>query len=513
LSRNLISYIGWMVTLTVGVVLVILIAVDLILEQENPYNSMVTYLVLPGVLMTGVGLVLLGITLEWRRRHRKHADLYPRLPHVDLNQPWQRRRIVFGVILASTLFTFSAVGVYRAYQFTESVVFCGQICHRVMKPEFTAYHHSPHARVACTECHIGSGAQWYVKAKLSGLRQVWAVLTESYNLPIPTPVHNLRPARDTCEECHWPAKFMDSVEKVIWHFSPDETNTPMRYNLLLKIGGGSAEMGLGQGIHWHVSPGVTVRYWARDEDRQDIPWVEVTGSDGESRIFRSADCPDPLPAEAEIRLMDCIDCHNRPSHVYRSPRQLIDFYMATGVLDRSLPYFKRYADALLNEHFPDTPTALETIRTELQDRYADWATGPVGQALVEQNIDRLQQLYKENYFPEQQVDWRTHPNNGGHFEWPGCYRCHDDQHADASGRVVSNDCRNCHEILDQAEGESAFDPMHYQGGEFIHPRNLGDIWKGYYIGDTWIEYNCTDCHGLAGQAEGIPTPPPSIPPS
>ncbi|HOR27317.1 MAG TPA: NapC/NirT family cytochrome c [Candidatus Sumerlaeota bacterium] len=533
LSRNPVSYLGWIVVAITGAALVVLILMDILQHQENPYNSLVTYLVLPGVLGAGIALILGGIALEWRRRHRKAPSTYPRLPLIDLNLPWQRRRILAGVGIASLLFTVSSVGTYQAYHFTESPVFCGQICHHVMEPEYTAYQHSPHARVACTQCHIGPGADWYVRSKMSGLRQVFAVLTKSYELPIETPVHNLRPARHTCEQCHWPAQFSDSVEKIIWHFSPDRANTPARYNLLLKIGGGMPDAGLGRGIHWHINPSIEVRYWARDRQRLDIPYVEVRREDGSTESFRSPDCPDPLPPDAELRLMDCIDCHNRPSHIYRSPKQLIDFYMATGVLDDSLPYLKRYATEIFEQPWPDTPSALAAI-DGLRQRYADRVQGPEAARVLETNIDWLARLYQRNFFPEQGVDWRAYPNHLGHFEFSGCYRCHDDRHvsdrapaavreavaraaqgtgreaepngtaraaageaapATRAGHVISNDCRLCHEILDQAEGAAAFAPADYTGGgEFNHPRGLGDIWLGN---------NCTDCHGLTGQ----PQPP------
>ena len=345
--------------------------------------------------------------------------------------------------------------------------------------------------MACAECHIGEGADWYVKSKMSGLRQVWAMATHSYKLPIKTPVENLRPARETCEQCHWPEKFSDSLEKVYWHFSPDQSNTAARTNLLLKVGGAVPETA-GHGIHWHIGGDVAVRYWARDRARQDLPWVEVTVGKSPPRVYRTADCPDPLPKEAEIRTMDCIDCHNRPAHVYRSPRQLVDTFMASGVLDSSLPYLKRYSVDLLSRPYKDTPSALATIERELGAKFKGQAPGPKGQELVTRNIDWLKTLYQRNFFPEQGVDWKVYPNNIGHFEFPGCYRCHDDRHQAAGGHKISNDCRMCHEFLDQAEGPAAFGPITYQGGPFKHPRNLGEIWKGH---------NCNDCHGVTPAAK------------
>ncbi|MCB2153774.1 NapC/NirT family cytochrome c [bacterium] len=493
LSRNVISYFGYAVTTVVFIVLVVLVIYDLFYHHENPYNSVVTYLVLPGILTGGVGLVFFGIWREWRRRHKLEPDEYPTLPIVNLNQGWQRRRIFIGVVLFTLFFTLSAVGTYQAYHFTESPVFCGKVCHMVMEPEYTAYQYSPHARVTCVECHIGSGANWYVKSKMSGLRQVWAVATDTYHTPIETPVHNLRPARETCEHCHWPGKFSGSKEKEIWHFSPDQANTPMRYNMLLKVGGGEPEVGLGQGIHWHINENVEVKYWARDEDRLDIPYVEMTVSGSKPQIFRTDDCPDPLPEGAELRTMDCIDCHNRPSHIYRSPRQLIDLSLSTGQLDPSLPYFKRFASDLLERKYESTDEALKTIETVLKKEYADHIQGPRRKELVERNIKWLQELYQRNFFPEQGVDWREYPNHIGHFEWPGCYRCHDGNHKTRDDVAVSHECKNCHDFLDQAEGEAAYEEPVYTGGEFNHPRNLGDIWKGH---------NCTECHGIeAGEGD------------
>jgi len=482
-----------MVSVVMFTILLVLVAADILYHQSNPYNSLVTYLLLPGVLVGGVGLIFLGAGLEWRRRHNSAPGVYPTLPVIDFNSRWMRRRLVVAATFTAVFVAFSSVGTYRAYHFTESPEFCGLVCHQVMKPEYTAYQHSAHARVSCAECHIGDGAEWYVKAKMSGLRQVWAVAMGTYNMPIETPVHNLRPAADTCEQCHWPDKFLGSAVKEIWHFAADQTNTPIRYDLLMKVGGGGTEMSHGKGIHWHVNPDVKVRYWASDRQRNNIPWVEVTKGDGEPQVFRTADAADLAPPEAEIRTMDCMDCHNRPSHVYRSPRQMIDHAMAQGQLVPSLPFLKRYATELLQRDYPDTPTALANIAESLRNRYADRMRGPRGSEMVEKSIEWLQTLYQENIFPEQKVNWRVYPNHLGHFEFPGCYRCHDDKHelADQSAKIT-NDCQLCHDFLDQAEGEAAFEPPTYGRREFVHPRNLGDIWKNR---------NCTDCHGV--DVEGV----------
>jgi len=494
LSRNLISYLGWLVCCVVGTLLVVLIGADVLFHSQDVYKSIITYMIVPGVLMGGVGLVLAGSFLEWRRRHKHAPEEYAALPIINFNLAWQRRRVALGTVLLTLVFGLSAITVYQAYHFTESPAFCGKVCHAVMEPEYTTHQFSPHARVSCAECHIGSGANWYVKSKLSGLRQVWAMARHSYHLPIQTPIENLRPARETCEQCHWPEKFTDSLVKVIWHFSPDEANTPMRYTLQLKIGGGDPQLGQGRGIHWHINPDVKIRYWHRDQKRQDIPWIEVQEKGKPARIYRTADSAgspvaDSQPPEsADIRVMDCVDCHNRPSHIYQSPREIIDASMSTGVLDGSLPYLKRYATELFEAKYPNKTAALAAIEDTLSAKYAARVQGPRGEELVKRNVESLQKLYDRNFYPNQGVDWREYPDQRSHFESPGCGRCHDGRHLDADSKPIRDDCNLCHTLIDQAEGEAAFEPAVFQRREFVHPRNLGDIWKGY---------QCWECHRLA----------------
>ncbi len=488
LSRNLITYAGWGVTIVAAVMTLVLVASDILFHREQPYNAMVTYLIMPGVVGAGVGLIFLGIAVEWVRRHRSAPHYYPPLPTVDLNKDWMRRRILLGAGMLTVLFGTSAVGIYQTYHYTESTEFCGLVCHQVMEPEYTSYQHSPHARVLCTECHIGTGAEWYVRSKVDGLRQVYAMLTNTYTLPIEVPVHNLRPARDTCEQCHWPGHFSGEMVRQIWHFSPDQANTPMRYSMLMKVGGGKPRIGEGQGegIHWHISPDVTVRYWPTDWSRMEIPWVEVTVADEEPQIFRATGYEDLNPPEDEIRVMDCIDCHNRPAHMFKSPRQLVDASLAEGRLSTSLPYIRRYAVEILEAPYESTGEALEAIGRELRERYAARMEGPQGRAMVERNIGWLRDLYQENFFPEHNVDWRVYPDHIGHFEFPGCNRCHAGDHYELeTGITISHDCNLCHEIIEQVVGEATRQPVSFDSEEFRHPRGMEDLWRGN---------NCTDCH-------------------
>ena len=207
------------------------------------------------------------------RRRRLHAiGLAPHLPRwiSTIRRSAARSRFLLSFIVIFGLV--SAVGSYKAYEFTDSVDFCGQLCHSVMNPEFVAYQASPHARVACVDCHVGSGASWYVKSKLSGIRQVYYTARGTYPRPIPTPVHNLRPAADTCEQCHWPKKFWGAQLKTFTHYGSDEQNTPRVIRMLIKTGGGDPSLGQsGEGIHWHMNINNKITYFASDEQRQVIP--------------------------------------------------------------------------------------------------------------------------------------------------------------------------------------------------------------------------------------------------
>src|SRR5215471_20453538 len=164
--------------------------------HESPYIGIFAWIIFPMFGVLGLIAFFGGRLLERRRRKRRGISGYPVL---DLNDPRRRRQLLTFVGFVFLFLFVSAFGCYRAYEYTESVVFCGQLCHVPMKPEFVAYQESSHARVRCVDCHVGSGAGWYVRSKLSGAYQVYSVALNKYPKPIPTPVHNLRPAQDTCE--------------------------------------------------------------------------------------------------------------------------------------------------------------------------------------------------------------------------------------------------------------------------------------------------------------------------
>jgi hypothetical protein len=248
--------------------------------EANPYLGILVYMVLPPFLLLGLLLIPIGAARQWKRAKKYGVESLPERPRIDFNKPAHRRAAVVFVIAGTIYGVLSAVGAYQAFHHTESVVFCGETCHTVMKPENVAYRNSPHARVACVKCHVGAGAGWYARSKLSGAYQVYATTFDKYPRPIPTPIENLRPAQETCEQCHWPEKFFGNQQRLYRHYMYDDENTEWQIDLLIKTGGGDPKFGEGTGIHWHMNINVQVEYIARDHERQDIPWIRVTDRPG-----------------------------------------------------------------------------------------------------------------------------------------------------------------------------------------------------------------------------------------
>ncbi|HEU5451632.1 MAG TPA: NapC/NirT family cytochrome c, partial [Terriglobales bacterium] len=347
LFRNAISMIGAALAVVAAANIIFLIFIDFISARPSPYIGIFAYMVMPAFLVLGLLLIPVGMLVERARRHRRAPGDVPRYPRIDLNNAAQRSTFAFFVTFAAIFIALSAAGSYRAYEFTDSVEFCGQLCHTVMNPEFTAYKQSPHARVACVDCHVGPGAGWYVRSKLSGAYQVYAVVFHKYPKPIPTPVANLRPAPETCEQCHWPRKFYGAQLKVFYHFGSDEKNTPRQIRMLINTGGGDPDTGLPSGIHWHMNIGNEITYIATDPQRQTIPWVQVRDLQGRVTVYQSKDTPlkpEEVAKDAKRR-MDCVDCHNRPTHIYTPPDRSVDDALLAHRIDPSLPFVKQQAVA------------------------------------------------------------------------------------------------------------------------------------------------------------------------
>ncbi len=443
-SRHPIGLMGANLIFFSVLLFIFFLAVELIGIETNPYIGILAYLVLPGLFVAGIILVFVGRGLY---RRQKVAAGRPAFTIIDLNRPDHRQRLNAVLIVSVLCLLVLGVAGFQAVHYMDSSEFCGLVCHKVMIPEFTAYEASPHARVECVDCHIGPGAGWFVKSKLSGLRQVAAVTFNTYHRPLPNPVHNLRPARETCEQCHWPAKFHGDRVKVKKSYAPDHDNTELTTVLLLKVGGGSLESGFAEGIHWHMNLANRIEYIA-DSTRTDIYWVGVTNQGGDVTEYTKdgIDFDPKTRPELERRVLDCMDCHNRPTHAFEQPNKAVDHAIWSGAIPRDLPYIRRESERVLTTEYPDRKTGFATIAAEIEAFYRDSEPGQDPEK-VARAVENLQAIYGRNIFPEMKVTWGTYPNHIGHETSPGCFRCHDEQHTSSDGQTISQECSNCHHLL------------------------------------------------------------------
>ena len=341
----------------VGIVLTLLFGVMGLLT--GPYTGIATFLVFPGLFVLGLLLIPLGLLIYKNRIQERIQTL--------TEKPARLVRAVLILTVANIVIV-SVFG-YQGLHYMDSAEFCGLVCHDVMAPQYNAYLESPHARVSCVDCHIGPGASWFVKSKLDGVRQVFAVAFDTHERPIPTPVESLRPARETCEKCHWPDR--NSGDKVVVrrHFGEDRDNTPKTNVLLVKTGGVRPD-GTVSGIHWHMHSGVEVRYRATDKRRMDIPWVKVIDHrTGREEIFLAKGVDEKSLKDVPERVMDCVDCHNQPSHRFDDKATALDEAMAEGRISPKLPFIKKKAMEVLDGQW-SRKDAPEKIAEALSAFYA-----------------------------------------------------------------------------------------------------------------------------------------------
>ena len=485
LLHNYISLAGATITVASLTSIGLLFLIETTAEDEQPYSGLLTFILLPSVMLFGFFVVFVGTIVERWRRKKLTPEEIASYPVFDLNGPKRRRNFLAFLFVSIIVLFMSGFGTYRAYEFTESVEFCGETCHTPMKPEFVAYNASPHARIHCVECHVGGGAESYVKTKFAGIRQLYGVITDSYNRPIETPVHNMRPARDTCEKCHWSEKFFGDKLKVFNHYGNDEKNSLNQTRLLVKVGGGSPESGESSGIHWHMNLANDITYIASDDKRQDITWVRMKDSKGQVVDYtRNGDTLSMEQiANSPKRKMDCIDCHNRPAHIYLSPNQAVDRSLSANQIDVSLPFIKLKAVEVLSKPYNTNEEALQTIAADLDNYYKTNHSDVYSAKQTSLNAAKveIQRIYSTFFFPEMKTNWNTHPDNIGHRNFQGCFRCHDGQFKSKEGLKIRNECNICHTTIDQTfDGKTISD----KDGLFQHPVNLGNR------GD-WL---CATCH-------------------
>jgi nitrate/TMAO reductase-like tetraheme cytochrome c subunit len=459
-GNNPISLAGGALTTASGITLVAYWLIELFGHPSaNPYLGIIVLLILPGLFLAGLVLIPIGVVFR-RRKLRKAGQIPAEFPKVDLNDPIFRHGI--DIVLVATIVNFLVVATatYHGASYMDSPQFCGSSCH-VMAPEFTAYQISPHSHVACVDCHIGAGAQAYVNAKVNGTKQLIEVtfhplaplaprIIPDYPTPIPSPVASLRPARYTCEACHTPTRFEGDKLLVKSSYADDEINSESQTVLILHLGGEDS-LARRTGIHGaHLGH---IEYIATDPARATVPWVERTNSDGSQTVYAASALKGAQP-QGERRVMDCTDCHNRAAHSFVTPEQAINRSMAEGAISPSLPWIHKEGLVLLKGDYTSQADAAVKIPQQLEAFYRSQHPEVMDQkaTLVTAAGQRLVTLYGQNVFPFMKVTWGTHPNNLGHQDYPGCFRCHDGDHAAKDGTSITQDCAACHNLL--AVGEA-----------------------------------------------------------
>jgi nitrate/TMAO reductase-like tetraheme cytochrome c subunit len=486
---NYITYLGTIVASIAWVTLIFFVILIYFFGISNVYFDLYTFVATPAFLVLGLLLIPLGM---WRKRKKLKKGIQvsdEKLLVLNLRDTKTRNALIIFSTISIFFVISTIVGSYKAFHYTESVEFCGKLCHKVMTPEFVAYQNSPHARVTCAECHVGEGADFYVKSKMSGLRQVYKYMTHAWPTPIVTPIENLRPARETCEKCHWPQKFYTNSLRAEKYFISDSANTEWNVLLNMKVGANHQALGLTSGIHWHINPNFEIDYKA-NKKRDTIFWVRIIDKKtGKETIFKD-DNLNPKSGEfakMEERTMDCMDCHNRPSHEYRSPSHYVNDLLAGQKEIAAIPWFKSAAMEALKLPFSTTDSAVSEIKNKIVKFYKD-----KNPELFKQNSKAILLAandvigaYSKNAFPEMKVTYSAYPRHIGHLESNGCFRCHNDKFKTSDGKVISKNCNLCHTIV--AQGKS--DSIKYVGINgslpFIHPVDIADAWK---------ETNCMECH-------------------
>ncbi|MCF8372663.1 MAG: NapC/NirT family cytochrome c [Bacteroidales bacterium] len=486
---NRTSYIGTIIAAISLLLMLFVFIIATFFMAGGNYIGLLLYMVLPGLLVSGLLLIPIGMFFR-RRRISSGEEIISHRVVIDLNNYKHRNAaLVFGVGTLIFLIL-TSIGSYEAFHYTESNQFCGTLCHQVMDPEYVTYQTSAHARVKCVECHVGPGADFYAKSKLSGLYQVYAVLFNKYPRPIPTPISSLRPARETCEQCHWPEKFYPNRIRNERHYLADSANTQWDIIYRMKIGSSHSSQGISEGIHWHINSKVKIEYIESTSDREIIPWVKyINLESGDTLIYQNTE--EPLDEETIMastpRTMDCIDCHNRPSHKYLAPQDYIDHAIAKGEISSDLPEIKTIAMQVLGEHFTSLDTALMNIKAKVNEFYNENYPELVEakQELINHSIEGISSAFSHNEFPEMGANWDKYPNHIGHMEYNGCFRCHDNMHVADNGKTISRDCNLCHTILQQGTKDNMMAVAFSDSLEFKHPVDIDEAWK---------EYACTECH-------------------
>ncbi len=448
-SINLCGKLGVVLVTSSFVSLIILELARLMGIITSSYAGLVTYMLFPSLFVIGLFLILIGWFKFKKQTGKTITELFEQgFDKEDLSVT------IFGSRVFHYIGFFSIINIVfliiissQMFSFMDSPKFCGTACHSVMNPEWVTYQQSPHSRVDCVQCHVGEGAGALIDSKLNGIWQMVSVTFDLLERPIPTPVHQLRPARETCEKCHWPDKFYGSRLKTIVHNDLDEANTTNYSTLNLKIDAGHGDNR--SGIHWHITAENEVRYISVDDKREEIIWAEVRQPDGSYNRYTNKTLTGMTTSQTDTRSIDCVDCHNRATHIYENQENAIDKRIYDGLINISLPFIKREGLKAVTSGYPDKNAGLEGISNHIfgfyQRQYPELARAK--SFIIDSAITSLQEIYSRNIHPEMNITWGTYASHIGHIGTTGCFRCHNSNMVDNNGNTISDDCTLCHSLL------------------------------------------------------------------
>jgi nitrate/TMAO reductase-like tetraheme cytochrome c subunit len=449
LTLHWVSLAGSAIVITAVLSFLFVLPIQMRGHVDNPYIGIIVFLILPAMFFVGLALIPIGIYQE-KRRLQKDLGSH----ESDRKAIIRRLAWFFGITTLANIIIGTQL-TYRAVEHMETPQFCGQSCHS-MSPEFAAYQNSPHSRVACVECHVVPGAAGWIASKKAGSRQLIETIFNTYQRPVPGAIESNRlvPASKTCENCHWPEKFGSAKLRVITNYAEDEKNTRTQTVLMMMVGGSKFA-----GIHGkHFGPGIQIRFAAADAQRQGIPWVEYQdNTTGTIQTFVSEGTQPDSYKSLHVYQMQCVDCHNRPTHTFELPERGMNTALALGELSSTLPFVKKKGVELLKTDYSSREEAADKLPAALADFYRQ--NYPDISNARSQDIQQAGQailaIYNRNVFPELKVKWGTYPNDLGHTDFPGCFRCHDGLHIESSGATITQDCSACHELVatDEASPE------------------------------------------------------------
>jgi hypothetical protein len=432
---------GVLLTTISAVLFIAAVAAELLGLIRTPYGGLVVYLFIPALFVLGLLLIPLGHWLEARRRRRDPTAGHE-WPVFDFRNPATRRTALALAALTFANLAIISVAAFGGLRAMESPAFCGQTCHLPMHPQFTAWQSTPHAQVACIECHVGEGARALIHYKLAGVRQLYHVVTNQIPKPIPA-VADMRPALETCGQCHWPGRNAGEVVRTTREFADDEANTETATTMRMMVGGPGRPTSTGRAIHWHANPDVRIEFVHTDPERQTIPYVRVMDRSGRTKEYRTEGTTEQQVASGTRRVMDCIDCHNAAAHrIAPTAEGAVDRAIAGGGISSGLPFVRRESVRLVKAEYPTQEQGIQEIAKGLRAFYT--GRGAFDEGELARSIGALQEVYRRNVFPAMKVTFGVYPDNIGHITSNGCFRCHDGSHTASDGSSISAECEYCH---------------------------------------------------------------------